>query len=101
MRPKIWTNRNIAIAASRCSTHKEFRENYWSAYIISKRVGIFEQVTSHMKSERSRDKNRETSTELKKLKKMKRSDPGYLSTYCYLWKRNKLPKSGGSGWLVK
>lgn len=99
-----WTEYEIRRAASRCRSHKQFRETYWTAYLLSKRLGLFEEITCHM----SYDKNptRETSTLRKQYAKAKwkKNDKDWYNLYMKLYRRDMLPrksKKGGAGWLVR
>jgi hypothetical protein len=53
-----WTKESIKKAAKECSYKAEFRRKYQQAYFLSKRLGIFDSITKHMK--RPKTKNQYT-----------------------------------------
>lgn len=101
---KKWTEYEIRRAAAQCTTHKQFRENYWSAYLLSKRNGLFEEITQHMT--REKQLVTDTSTLRKRYAKteFKKDDKEWMCLYMKLYRRGMLPKKakkGGKGWLVR
>lgn len=101
-RKTYWTEYRLRQAALSCRTQKEFRERFWSAYLISKRQGLFEEITRHMRYERVFKE--ETSSVRKRYAKLKKGDKDWFKTYMILYKRGALPpkkKRGGKGWSIK
>jgi hypothetical protein len=64
-RKSIWTDIKIKKVAKQCSYKAEFRKNYQQAFYMAKQLGIFEEVTSHMKRPFPINKGKSMSTEQK------------------------------------
>lgn len=50
-----WTESSIKKAAKECSYKAEFKGKYQSAYHLAKRLGIFDEITKHMKRPKAKN----------------------------------------------
>ena len=54
-RTSVWNKENIKNVANECGYKAEFKQKYQQAYTMAKRLGIFEDVTKHMKRPKAKN----------------------------------------------
>jgi hypothetical protein len=64
-RSSKWNIKSIKEVAKKCKSKAEFKKIYQQAYSLSKRLGIYEKITKHMKRPIAHNKGKEMSIEQK------------------------------------